>query len=285
MTCGGRDLNGGLGGDGHAKARGREEVGKGRCHAKTSVREAVYPIKTKVNPIDGAEMVWVAPGSFEMGDNEGHSQERPMHRVQLTRGYWIYKTEVTNAMYKKFMAATLRRGIQSIRRKEFSGDQQPVAGLAVWHADQYAEWAHAELPSEAEWEYAARGPKSFPYPWGTAPPAYRFAVFGQVAGPRTANVGSRLAGASWCGALDLAGNVREWTREPYSPNFYKTPDALKPDPEYVGESNRRAVRGNCWDDGTWSLAASRRTGDSSEDNPIEAEVGFRCIVRDSGAPR
>jgi len=130
---------------------------------------------------------------------------------------------------------------------------RPVV-MVTWHgAAAYCEWAGGRLPTEAEWEYVARGPEGNLYPWGNTLPDCNLANFGTCIGVPV-NVGSRPAGASWCGALDMAGNVWEWVADrfgPYSDLAQKNP--IGPDSGDVP-----VLRGGGWHSPHWELRAAYR---------------------------
>ena len=114
---------------------------------------------------DSAEMVLVPAGEFWMGSDDGNDDEKPRHRVDLD-SYSIDRYEVTNALYKRFMEATARAAPRHWSRSDLNGAAQPVVGVS-WHdADAYCRWAGKRLPTEAEWEKAARGDDGRTYPWG-----------------------------------------------------------------------------------------------------------------------
>jgi serine/threonine-protein kinase len=171
--------------------------------------------------------VWVPAGEFDMGSNEGTGNEKPVRRVRLP-GFWLYKTSVTNAMCRKFVADTGHRkpefepytqgGRKVWTNPRFNGDEQPVVGVSWDDAVAYLRWAGARLPTEAEREYAARGPENRRYPWGEQAPTGERAIFERDYGTQgPAAVGSVPAGRSCCGPLDLAGNVWEWCSDWFGP--------------------------------------------------------------------
>jgi len=128
--------------------------------------QEVSGVSARVNPRDGAEMVYVPAGEFLMGskEGEGDSDEHPQHKVYLD-GFWIYKTEVTVGQYRKFCQAT---GWQMPSDPGWKGHDDYPMVYVNWDDDAtaYAQWAGAALPSEAQWEKAARGPDGRVYPWG-----------------------------------------------------------------------------------------------------------------------
>lgn len=194
----------------------------------------------EVNQRDGARLVWVPSNEFTMGANQGgHPGERPAHRVEISRGFWLYRTPVTNAQYARFLAAhPAQHQPAAWNDEDYSAPEQPVVGVSWEEAAAYCHWVGGRLPTEAEWEYAARGPEGKTYPWGEEPPTPERAVY-EVSKPEA--VGSRPAGASWCGALDLIGNVGEWCSDWYGEDYYQHSPAR--DPEGPAQGRWRIVRG------------------------------------------
>ncbi len=158
-----------------------------------------------INPIDGMEMVYIGKGSFRMGSNEV-ADERPYHKVS-TKAYWIARYEVSVAQYRKFSEITKHpmAAMPDVRWLENS----PIVNVDWNDAVAYGKWANGRLPSEAEWEKAARGRKSQIYPWGNAWDAAR-CNNGLEGKNAPMKVGSFPAGVSFYGVMDMAGNVSEW---------------------------------------------------------------------------
>ena len=206
------------------------------CHSGTP---AQGPGQQRIGP-DGQTLVWVPSGSFMMGSDDGPDDERPIHRVTLD-GFWIGRCEVTNAQYRAFCNATGREFPASSNQ----GDDHPVGAVNWYDAQAYCAFYGYTLPTEAQWEYAARGPSVPTYPWGDEWDAQKCCNWANLGpGDRTFPVGSFPAGASWCGALDMAGNVWEWCADWYSETYYQvSPEWNPPGPE-SGES--RVVRGDSW---------------------------------------
>ncbi len=196
---------------------------------------------------DGAEMVLVPAGEFVMGSEES-GNEKPRHRVYLD-GFYIDKFEVTNALYKPFLQSARRN--QSAGRdapsdwsnSRFNGESQPVVGV-TWHdADAYCTWAGKRLPTEAEWEKAARGTDGRKYPWGDQWDASRANSNESKLG-KTAPVGSYAGGVSPYGAHDMAGNVWEWVADWYDPDYYQRSPERNPTGPDSGRT--RVLRGGSW---------------------------------------
>ncbi len=181
---------------------------------------------TMTRPEDGMVMVHVPAGAFEMGSDDGYDDEKPVHTVYLD-AYWIDRTEVTNAQYRRCVQAGECRESACAGDGAYNGADQPVVCVSWDDAAAYCEWAGGRLPMEAEWEKAARGTDGRAFPWGNEFDCRKgnfddetelddYTVPG---GPdcdgydRTAPVGSYAAGASPYGALNMAGNVREWVSD------------------------------------------------------------------------
>jgi iron(II)-dependent oxidoreductase len=210
---------------------------------------------------DGGTMVWVPPGEFTMGsgDGEGRPNERPAHRVRITKGFWLSKCEVSLAQWKRYCQAAGIAVREDLARHE---DDHPL-----WGADWDDCWAYSRfyglsLPTEAQWEYAARGPEGRRYPWGNEWDASRCCNDDNV-GPKAATfpVGSFPAGAAWCGALDMAGNLAAWCNDWYSATYYAVSPAE--DPKGPDQGTERVQRGGYF----WSKEDECRGAWRSSDDP------------------
>ncbi|MBN2470700.1 MAG: formylglycine-generating enzyme family protein, partial [Anaerolineae bacterium] len=175
----------------------------------------------QVADFDGLPMVKVPAGCFTIGRSGGPTEEGPAKRVCLT-AFWIGQTEITNAQYARCVAAnacTLPADPAYYDSPTFA--DHPVVNITWEQASAFAEWAGGLLPTEVQWEYAARGTQGYTYPWGEGEPACDFVVMDTCTpGTRPAGPDQRLAGASWVGALDMAGNVWEWTASWYDDRSY-----------------------------------------------------------------
>jgi formylglycine-generating enzyme required for sulfatase activity len=260
----------------------------------------------RINPVDGAEMVWVPPGEFMMGSTPEEisavlsfariavstfelsmfvnltANERPAHRVRITRGFWLYRNPVTNGQYGRFCRETGHRAPEVTQDgktfkpawadPDLNGDLQPVVGVTWDDAAAYCEWSGGRLPTEAEWEYAARGPESRLWPWGHQAPDASRAVFGfGFVGGKPAAVGGRTAGASWCGALDMAGNVWDWCADWYDENYYGQSPSV--DPPGPSNGDARVVRGSDWRVDPYNLHVSWRVSRIPDNR--NCDLGFR----------
>jgi formylglycine-generating enzyme required for sulfatase activity len=234
---------------------------------------AQYPDGMQYTFDDGVPMVQVPAGCFMMGSNDGDGDERPQHQQCFSAPFWIDRTEVTQADFTRL------GGVQA-EQSYFAGADRPVEQITWFEARDFCALRGARLPTEAEWEYAARGPHGLAYPWGNAWNEDN-AVWGGNSGGQTAPVGSRPAGRSWVGADDMIGNVWEWTSSLYEPYPYAAGDGREAD---TGTSTdvRRVVRGGSWfnyDAG--SLRAAYR-GWAVPGGWVGYNFGFRC-ARSEGA--
>lgn len=231
---------------------------------------------TWTRPADAMVMVYVPPGTFQMGSDRNdlgaEEDEFPPHWVTLS-SYWIDQTEVSNAQYARCVNAGECRlpSCESASSSYGTASEKnhPVVCVSWSQARAYCEWAGGQLPTEAEWEYAARGPKHHIYPWGNTLPEQELLNFNDPIG-HTEGVGSYPKGASWCGALDMAGNVWEWTSSHYS----GYPDTKMDNERFNGGQN--VMRGGGWQsDWRWCRAANRA---HYEPTYAHVDLGFRCVI-------
>ncbi len=182
------------------------------------------------------EMRMVPGGTFTMGaDGVGESDEQPAHAVTL-EGFYLDLTEVTNARYLECVQAgecaafrdNVARSFGAGGESGFRGADQPVVGVSFADATSYCAFRGKRLPSEAEWERAARGDDARVFAWGNQKPTPELACYGRkpgAPGATTDPVGAHPAGAGPYGHLDLTGNVWEWTADLYDPYAYRRPTA------------------------------------------------------------
>ncbi|MBM3241214.1 formylglycine-generating enzyme family protein [Candidatus Poribacteria bacterium] len=196
------------------------------------------------NPIDGAEMVFIPEGEFIMGsdkskDSLAYGDELPQRKVYLD-GYWIYKYEVTVAQYRKFCQET---GRQMPEEPWEWQDDHPIVNVSWYDSVAYCNWAGVELPTEAQWEKAARGTDGRIYPWGEKWDASKCNNYNT--GPKqTTPVGSYPAGASPYGVLDMVGNVWEWCADWSDEEYYAS--APNRNPQGPSSGTYRVLRGGSW---------------------------------------
>ena len=235
------------------------------------------------------DMVEIKPGVYTLGSDRGNLDERPVRKYE-THGFWMDRTEVTCAQYKKFLEDVEKYGHKWCHPKEPAHKDhtpyhtyawalkfswvggQPPRGMADYpvvlvdwfDAYAYASWAGKRLPTESEWELAARGTDEREYPWGNT-----FSLEKCNSGEAPMPVGSFPKGASPLGILDLAGNVSEWTATAYDP---KPGNAVN----FAGKYGLPIVKGGSWDDNAKGCRSSAR---DSKRNAYHRSttIGFRCV--------
>lgn len=298
-------------------------AGSSRCKAAAG----------RTNQVDGAEMIFIPAGEFVMGDDDLYAlhkaaaesraaqgfpagrnieDDNPRHKVRLS-GFWMYKNVVTVREVQSFCTATGRRMPDAPRGKiisvggvsassesfnlNWSKGDHPMVNVTWNDAMAYAHWAHADLPTEAQWEKAARGTDRRKYPWGdkfdanklwcSETPGYSQTPTNgatHVVNPGTHKVGE--LGVSPYGCTDMAGNVGQWCKDWYDANYWKTEHGA--DPQGPETGTLRVLRGSGWNQHHPSvlpfiyLATYRRHGTSEVNSD---DTGFRCIVLPDSTPK
>jgi formylglycine-generating enzyme required for sulfatase activity len=239
--------------------------------------------QTWTSPIDGMTQVCVSAGAFLMGstdtDKSAKANEKPQHTVTLD-AFWIDQTIVTNAMYQKCVQAgkcAAPSDKSSATRSNYYDNAKfgsyPVIYVSWDDAQAYCAWAGRSLPTEAQWEKAARGTDGRLYPWGSQAPSCSLANFYRCQGDTSA-VGSYLAGASPYGALDMAGNVWQWVADWYSHTHYEYAYRQPSNPTGPASGQYKVLRGGSWGYG------NLRTADLNIMDPPgrSSDIGFRCAA-------
>ena len=246
---------------------------------------------------DGMTEVFVPQGSVQMGgiDSAASTDEKPVHKVSLL-AFWMDKLEVTNAMYLGCITGggcQPPQAIKSETRQAYFNTSDfndfPVVYVTWADAAAYCKWAGRRLPTEAEWERAARGDDVRTYPWGNNLPDSTLANFNYKYGD-TNRVGSYPAGASPFGALDMVGNVAEWVNDYYSGTYYSQNINTNPTGP-IARSNffGRVVRGGSYGDSAILIRVSKRSqvtgsnpnadvGSPAYLGDFSPRIGFRCAA-------
>lgn len=246
-------------------------------------------LSTTLTGKDGAPLVLVPAGPFPMGvpkgDRDGGRDEYPNHEVFLD-AYYIDKFEMTNSRYREFIRATGHRTPQHAKdpsRNIWPDTTMPdsIADKPVinvdWHdADAYCKWAGRRLPTEAEWEKAARGTDDRRFPWGNVEPTRKHLNFNQRwQGEKTLMpVGSYEAGKSPFGAYDMAGNVWEWVADWYDIYYYGKSPARNPKGPETG--THKVLRSSGWETETPLVRSVTRV--MSDPLNRNHSTGFRCAA-------
>jgi formylglycine-generating enzyme required for sulfatase activity len=262
-----------------------------------TITPTTAPANHRTSLLDGMPQVYVPEGTFRMGGMDARSgiDERPAHDVTL-HGYWIDQLEVTNAMYMLCVNAGScepPQDFKSQRRPEYFDNPEfkdyPVVYVTWGQAKTYCEWAERRLPTEAEWERAARGDDWRTFPWGEDKADGLRANYNMLVGD-TSRVGTYPLGASPFGVLDMAGNVAEWTHDFYSAVYYANlTEALNPLGPETSASLRRVVRGGSLGDAEINIRVPKRSAVLGSNllavpdskaylGEFSPRIGFRCVA-------
>jgi formylglycine-generating enzyme required for sulfatase activity len=227
------------------------------------------------------QMNLVPDGTLQRGSlgNESEEDETPATTVRLP-AFYLDRYEVTNAQYAACVQAGVCRPPLELDRSRFGGPRQPVVGVDWFDATAYCRWSGKRLPTEAEWERAARGSERQLYPWGNGRPNCSQAIFALCDRYGPAEIGGRPEGAGPYGNQDLAGNVWEWVQDWYAPRYYSSDTETNPTGPPAGR--QRVLRGGSWHFGTRYIRAANR----HRDHPAHrtAWYGFRCAFRPPPPP-
>ena len=224
--------------------------------------------------VDGSNLVAIPTGEFIMGAGEA---ENPEHKVILS-DYWIYSTEVTNQQYALCveMGQCTEPDINdNLAYMDSIHANDPVVGVTFEQATAYCEFVNGRLPTEAEWEKAARGPQGNIYPWGDETPSCNLLNFDNCVGERT-NVINYPDGKSYYGGLDMAGNTFEWVADWYDSNYYENSPSENPSGPDTG--NARSIRSSSFESGSNQISLASRYFEDPQNN--RSDLGFRCVVED-----
>jgi eukaryotic-like serine/threonine-protein kinase len=267
---------------------------------------------TQTSEKDGMILVVVPAGDFQMGSDTEDSNEKPLHTVYLD-AFWIDKTDVTNAQFAQFVndsgyktdaekgGSSIVFNINSEKLEVVKGadwkhpqgtvdslkglEKYPVTQMSWNDAAAYCKWAERRLPTEAEWEKAARGTDGRSYPWGNQPPAGNLLNFADKNLPANQSdnsiddgyrfsspVGNYPDGASPYGVLDMAGNVWNWVADWYDGGYYQ--GSPEQNPQGPSSGTTRVLRGGGWGDNANNTHSDNRV--SSKPNSRGPSLGFRC---------
>lgn len=226
-----------------------------------------------VNVKDGSILTRIPAGEFEMGD--GKETRCPKHRVELSE-YWIGIYCITNRQYGKFVAATKLRMPDNQRWQKSELAEHPVTDVSWYDCEAYARWAGLSLPSEAQWEKAARGPGGLIYPWGNEWDQNKCRNDKNKGSGTTAAVWDYPNGTSGYGTLQQSGNVWEWCADRWDEGYYRKSPPKDPGGPQTGSF--QVYRGGGWDDDVASCFRGACRGGSPPAKTLRR--GFR-LVRNS----
>ncbi len=220
-------------------------------------------------PIAPDGMVYVSGGEFTMGRDDGKSEaEKPAHKVSVAP-FFMDKFEVTNEDYLKFVKVTNHKPPTDWKNGTFIDGQAkfPVVGVDWDDANDYAKWAKKRLPTEAEWEFAARGTENFIYPWGN-----EWKNADANVGTQSFAEAGKYKGASPFGIYDMSGNAWEWTAD----DFKAYPNGKLPD-AFAGKTNLKTIRGGSFEATKDFATTTYRIGWAANGAVNYARTGFRCV--------
>ena len=256
----------------------------------------VTPQKGVAATIVPEKMALINAGGFTRGINktgkEAFADEAPAKNIYLS-SYYIDKFEVSNAEYTEFIKATDHPAPAYWDHHQLNQPSQPVTGVNWFDANTYCHWANKRLPSEAEWEKAARGPAGLIYPWGNNLD-YSKANFSKGKTGQnniTVSVDSHPEGKSYYGVYNMAGNVFEWVQDWYDSDYYKTGKEIrnpkgpqnkiffgfaKTSENPASTLTKKVIRGGSWFAPAQSITTTHRFWNDPINNSYGVGLGFRC---------
>ncbi|MFQ5450008.1 MAG: formylglycine-generating enzyme family protein [Nitrospinaceae bacterium] len=238
-----------------------------------------FPSPGSPQPTPPPGMVYIPQGYFPMGGSSGREDEKPLHFV-YTSAYFIDKYEVSNAEYMEFVQATGHEKPKFWQDENFNKPDYPVVGISWFDALAYAHWKGKRLPTEAEWEKAARGNDRRLWPWGGKWDKGFFFYFLNIFGdadnfPYTAPVNYYQSGMSPFGLFNTSGNVWEWCLDWYDKDYYRISPEIDPEGP-AGPLKMKVLRGGSWINGLDGVQVVRRARNlPSIKNQI---YGFRTVL-------
>jgi len=239
---------------------------------RPTIEVAGAPLELRVDPRTGIAFITIPAGEFDMGSENENRNEKPVHRVRLSKPFLLGKYLVTNAEYQRFLEANPKAKPPSEwSNSQFNDPQQPVVGVS-WHdAQVFCQWAGCRLPTEAEWEYACRAGRKTRFSFGDDESKLgEYAWYGKNSGGKTQPVGQKKPNA-W-GLYDVHGNVWEWCHDWFGPY----PKGPVTDPSGPAKGASRVLRGDSWIIGVpTGLSCSYRIGIAPEFRDLS--VGFRVV--------
>ena len=253
--------------------------------------------QSSVSSVPPEDMVLIPAGEFIMGTDseQANADQKPAHQVYLD-AFYIDKYEVTNAQFEGFIVNggyqdqklwtaegwrfiqknQIKTPLQHSENSVSTDPDHPVIGVSWYEASAYATWAGKRLPTEAEWEKAARGTDGRIYPWGNEMDFSKLSYFPHVTKVQT--VGSFAKGASPYGVLDMVGSVWEWCADWYNESYY--PQGSRKSPKGPEGGEYRVLRGGGWDSIWLQLRTSYRYCDKEDRRTYN--IGFRCVQDTTG---
>lgn len=244
---------------------------------KSVYENAYHPVSIHENTTKPAEdgstegMVYFAGGTFLMGNNAVR-QEAPEEEV-LVKPFWMDSYPVTVAQYARYLAESGAPEPRFWHDSQLNGPEQPVVGVCWDEAMAYAAWAGKTLPTEAQWEFAARGRDNRKFPWGNLPPDTTRCNHRNYLGMPSIVV-MHEDGKTPEGLFDMAGNVYEWTRDAYMPYPVQRKGPSQEN------APRKTVRGGCYESEKDELRTTARKGFFQ--NVRQKNIGFRCVIEQTG---